>query len=476
MRTVYGDAFRGWLYVDDRAFKVLHDDHAEAVRIRDAVLTDTVRIDTDVGLQLHAGKTQLWDTEVQVEHLGFLTEPQGMLPALLRGGFPDAYVEAVAQVPGGAFLRAQAMALYVMPKFLWGAPLAALPAAGKEDRVMEVVLKTRCTWWCKGRWFIDNLNLHPRLMMAIRILGSTFTVNLSTAVRRAREIAAAELGLAIFAQTEQGVQLYDVSGLRVVAEVVDAAARKQRCEDRAGARRVFHANSELGRHVLRTAARAKLLQKVERSRADAEAASEVDIEANTGTKLRKWVAQMSVEDKRAFSVWRGGAAWTPSRRYWKNRPLEDQDAKVWCPCGQAVGSARHYFAECEFFAEVRAGISAEWGIPPAWWATQPRVTSKTGWVTFGAADTKDRRIELAIAASQMGIRIVRSLPGWFEDAGVMHIQGGCVRATAKNGGVRTAAEQCFVDASVGEGEVESAVGGVFPFYGCAGYRDDEAYS
>jgi hypothetical protein len=449
MTVLFGEAFRGWLFMDDRSFKIAHADVDEAARVRDEVIDSTIVIDSSVGLQLHNGKTQLWQgADASVEHLGLVTEPCASKPAHMRSGYPDEVVEKITQVPGGAFMRTMALTVYVMPKILWAAPLTVLPPVGKEKRIMEVALKTRCTWWCRGRWFMDNLSVHPRLVAAVRILGSTYRVDLSDGVRAAREQAAAELGLGVHSHSENGILVHAVGNSRPVREAADRVAILQRTAVRVQGRRVFQANSEAGRHVLRTAARARLLGTVEASRADAEGIAEVDIEASTNTKVRKWVRTLNTDGQRAFTVWRGGAAWTPSRRYWRpGRPLEEQDARAWCLCGDAVGSARHYFAECPFFDEERARISRQWRIPPAWWTSQPRVTAKSGWITYGAAATKERRVELAVATAQMGVAIVQQVPGWYDDAEALHIiggfHGGCVaeEALEDEGGFR----QCILD-------------------------------
>ena len=46
------------------------------------------------------------------------------------------------------------------------------------------------------------------------------------------------------------------------------------------------------------------------------------------------------------------------------------------------------------------------GLDDGWWARQPRVTAKSGWVTYGAARTVDGRVHALLATNCLGIGIV----------------------------------------------------------------------
>ena len=49
-------------------------------------------------------------------------------------------------------------------------------------------------------------------------------------------------------------------------------------------------------------------------------------------------------------------------------------------------------------------LSQQYGIPQAWWAAQPRITAKSGWITLDAGQRVDRQI----AACTLGIAIVQT--------------------------------------------------------------------
>ena len=117
---------------------------------------------------------------------------------------------------------------------------------------------------------------------------------------------------------------------------------------------------------------------------------------------------LSQTEQTYLNVWRGGAVWTPTRRWC--RPGVD-DPRTECTCCPGVrASARHYWAECLMFAPRRSKLDVEYRMPVGWWRAQPRVTAKSGWVTFAAASSLKKRARRQVAACQMGIAIVAAAP------------------------------------------------------------------
>ena len=110
---------------------------------------------------------------------------------------------------------------------------------------------------------------------------------------------------------------------------------------------------------------------------------------------------------------------TPTRRHFRDSYSHRQkEALTACVlCGAARGSARHMFADCPRFHQRRCELSAVHSIPDDFWSSAPRVTSKSGWVTYGAHPCKRMRACLQIAACQLGMDIV-SMGLWvYTDAG-----------------------------------------------------------
>ena len=71
-------------------------------------------------------------------------------------------------VPGGQGTRTKVAQMFLAPKWLWAAPLLAAPPLALASHVMRAIIESGCTWWCKGRWWADRIELHPSLGMAIR--------------------------------------------------------------------------------------------------------------------------------------------------------------------------------------------------------------------------------------------------------------------------------------------------------------------
>ena len=65
-------------------------------------------------------------------------------------------------------------------------------------------------------------------------------------------------------------------------------------------------------------------------------------------------------------------------------------------------------ADCPYFQDIREELQALHGIPDSWWAEQPRVTSKSGWVTVGAHPSAKVRVKYQITACHLGIKVLEA--------------------------------------------------------------------
>ena len=181
------------------------------------------------------------------------------------------------------------------------------------------------------------------------------------------------------------------------ARVVDAARRAAAITIDQG----FDPSADEG-HALRVAARVLTLAKVQRSRFDSEVVEQVDLEVQSDAAWKRWCRSLSPPDLTALKVWRGGAVKTHTRRWY----LRDA-SRQGCTCGAAEGSARHRLAECSELAALRARLSTQFAIPPGWWLQQPRVLSKSGWITQDAGISHAQRVQRQIAACTLGIAIAK---------------------------------------------------------------------
>ena len=96
--------------------------------------------------------------------------------------------------------------------------------------------------------------------------------------------------------------------------------------------------------------------------------------------------------------------WTQTRRHscWSG-PV--QSCKL---CGGALPSARHLWAECRGTEAWRQELSRESEVPMSWWSKQPRITSKSRWITTRTVATLQRRTALQVVACQMGMHVVKT--------------------------------------------------------------------
>ena len=77
-------------------------------------------------------------------------------------------------------------------------------------------------------------------------------------------------------------------------------------------------------------------------------------------------------------------------------------------CGaKCPPSLRHYVTECAHFKTDRKVIEKNAQLKPTWWATLPRVTSKSGWICVDAHACPYRRSEMQVAVCQMALNVMR---------------------------------------------------------------------
>ena len=145
-----------------------------------------------------------------------------------------------------------------------------------------------------------------------------------------------------------------------------------------------------------------MLSKANKNRFDAEGLQDVDIDANSHPKWNKWIKSLTGEQKGALDVYRGGAIWTQTRRFrWSA-----EDPVRCCYCDAKEPSARHLWAHCPRYAQRRAEANVTYGLEEEFWTTQPKCTSKTGWITLSADANPTRRALKQIASCVLGIAMI----------------------------------------------------------------------
>ena len=381
---------KAWAYIDDRSLRYSSASHAEGQQ----AIAATNAFDQSVGLTENTAKRQDWQGQDAVEHLGLVCRPNAATPATLRDGWDPIWdlVARLARCPGSIPTRSAIAAAFIVPAYSWAAALTEAPPAKMAPSLMRSIVGSN-NWWCVGRFFADRIHLHPCLGDAVaafrqlpRIASASSGVRDAAISAHARALSLQVVSL----DADEGATLAPLPG----ADPRIAAA--------AGAS--FTACTDKGLHTLRVIARICALMQIHKNRHDFEGALEVDVEASCSPKWHKWVASLSPSDATLVSVYRGGAVWTPTRRYRDARSLT-------CPlCHEKVRpSARHLWATCAALSVQRARIGADHRLLPSWWHKQPRCTAKTAWITTTAAATCRQRTEYAIAAGKMGIVVCRAM-------------------------------------------------------------------
>lgn len=385
----------GRAFMDDRSLTAKGEGHQARL---EAGLQATQRFDSEVGFVENAGKRQEWSVENgnRVEHLGVTCVPSDpSAPILPRGEWVKLMtsIQVLASLPGAMSVRERLAAAYIRPHWIWACPLIAPVPKHVPALLFRAVLNTRCMWWCQGRWWAQRIELHPLYGAAIHAMKAIESENLvwspfmHTAVSRHCDC----LGLQLVAfEQQRGLCLQvaqddDERVLRVSAEV-------------RGQEEVFWTADPAAKHAIRAIARIRCLQSVRTSRHDSEGVHEVDIEASSHRSWKAWVRSLSYDEEKLLRIFRSGATRTPTRRHRE---------ETFCPFCQALWpSLRHFWQDCPRFQERREFIQADHGLAANFWAEQPRVTSKSGWITHGASRLIGGRVGMQIAACQLGISIL----------------------------------------------------------------------
>ena len=162
----------------------------------------------------------------------------------------------------------------------------------------------------------------------------------------------------------------------------------------------FQADESPGRHAARICASVKALKGVHSSRNDAEGVADIDVEAQSDIFWIEWKKRLTPEETKFLSIWRAGAASTPTRRWYGRQGASSQD--TCCPfCGADAAFARHFWADCKHFEDTREALQLEFGFSSRWWTQQqPGVTAKSGWITLGRGGAKRQ-----VAACRLALHI-----------------------------------------------------------------------
>ena len=150
-----------FLFMDDRSI-VAAD---EATLARDLASTDA--FDWETGALENASKRQVWrrGDNKEIEHIGILAVPDRpdveIKPA---AGWAKCLkcLKKIRACPGGLLTRTVLTKSYAKPLWSWCAPVFSLPPKSVVQEAFKTLIKSNSRWWCQGRFWCQNIELHPR--------------------------------------------------------------------------------------------------------------------------------------------------------------------------------------------------------------------------------------------------------------------------------------------------------------------------
>ncbi|CAK9075753.1 unnamed protein product [Durusdinium trenchii] len=378
---------RTWAYCDDRSLRC-----SGTLEDLNEALASTRRFDDVVGFSENMKKRQIWANNDAVEHLGLSVCPASQDLPTLRNGW-DAIADNfpfLAKIPGGVMPRENAVRVFFKSKWTWPVPLIAPPPVSFVSKLFHQLLNhTKCSWWCSGRFWADRIDIHPIFGLACAAVLSAhrFHNPPPNAVFRAVKFYLELLDLHLVSWDNRGLYFSVNPQNQNLSRFVSAYGESIKLMPEG-----------VPPHVLRVAARHKSLLQIRPSRLDSEDFSNIDVEASSHPLWSTWRAKLSRKNLIVLNIYRGGAIQTPTRGGYSHDPS--------CPfCNAQLASMRHFWALCPKFRAKRDFLEGFFQIPSGWWALQPRVTSKSGWVVLSAAVSAVQRAKCQIAACELAFEI-----------------------------------------------------------------------
>jgi hypothetical protein len=401
---------RNWAYIDDRTVGRTTGT-GNVPKITD-VADEIAAMDASYGMSENEDKRQIWHAEdaanATVEHLGLLVNhanPSQDIVPKSSWTTADTVLNRLPLIPGPQNIRCTLATAFLQGCWTWAAPFLAAPPKPHAiaKRVFDACVNSNCTWWCKGRWWLTRTQLHPLLGPALAAFKAAPRVagRPSEHLHHALSRHADALGLRLVGLGDTGptVSINAEAPQQLADLVIDYNGPKHK-----GDPFNFDVTNKHAMHIIRIAARVQCLQWISDKRHDAEGQYEVDVDANSNTIFTNWVDGLSQRQRSVLNVYRCGACKSPTRI----ANYTGHSACCYCDYG-GHASMRHLVVECPHFAEARADVLRKHKTSNGWLRSQPRITTKSGWVTLHAAPTKKQRANLQVAICKLGLFIAEAL-------------------------------------------------------------------
>ena len=245
----------------------------EATLARDMASTDA--FDWETGALENASKRQVWR---RGEKQGDRTHRN--LGGARQAGYRDQascrlgeVLKKIRVCPGGLLTRTVLTKSYAKPLWSWCAPVFSLPPKSVVQEAFKTLIKSNSKWWCQGRFWCQNVELHPRfssILVAVQRI-TEWDIQWSSFLWNNFKRFFEELDLTLEKyDAEKGV-LFSRKVTECNKNVIKAFGRR---------RRVW-SDAPDALHLIRTVCRSRTLETIKKTRWDADGADDVDIEASS---------------------------------------------------------------------------------------------------------------------------------------------------------------------------------------------------
>ena len=400
---------RAWGYVDDRSI-TCSDANANMDHICDQISAR----DATTGLSENTAKRQTWyrprtsdDDHPKVEHLGLIiypTDPTAHITPKKSWDAAEQLISRLAYIPHGIAHRLAAANSYVKPLFNWAAPfMDTHPNWHKlAIKLRQSIIHSKCSWWCPPRFWIPLITTHPRYAPVIAAFTQArkLTNDQSPHLHHVLHRHATHIGVTYHGFDNHGPIIAPGPDAHPHLRKLFREHRHSMPSKSPNVTDAITVSNSAADHLVRMAARYSIWTSINPERHDAEAYHLADLQASSHPLFTKWTKTLSPLEASRLRIFRGGASKTPTRTQHMTNTAK-------CPyCPAELCSIRHLATECPILADQRANILRTHHTTQHWLSNQPRISTKSGWITANAHSNGTRRADLQVCLCKLGIAVL----------------------------------------------------------------------
>ena len=273
-------------------------------------------------------------------------------------------------------------------------------------RLRQSIINSKCSWWCPPRFWVPIITAHPRYAPVIAAFSQArkLTDTQSPHLHQAMHRHAAHINTTYHGFHTNGPIIAPADDAHPHLRKLFRQHRRSNPSDNPpNPRNVTDAiaiSNTAADHLIRMAARYSIWSCINTERNDTESCQHADLEVSSHPSFTKWTKTLCALDQSRLRIFRGGASKTPTRTHNATNIAR-------CPyCPAELCSIRHLVTECPKLAEQRAHILRAHNTTQHWLSNQPRISTKSGWITADAHSNGTRRADLQVCLCKLGIAVL----------------------------------------------------------------------